>query len=207
MSSPLARSVAVTLAAWSMFSGFCAALEVGLPADVAGRAPGTRIQMRPASAWSAKGNCWLVVWREGDVTEEKSEIWCARVAADGKTMDPEGICVCRTGELADNPVVASDGDGLLVVWEDFRNHGDWDVRGVRVNADGAVADKEHLLVAGGKNNQCRPSVAFSAGSVYGGTSRSSSMGADRLGGSARATQPMSFVFCPMARRLANNLRL
>ncbi len=140
--------------------------------DVAPKAEGTRIQQWPRAAWSETAKCWLVAWREGDVTEEKAEIWCARVAADGKALDPAGIRLAKTGTLADHPCVASDGKDFLVVWEDLRNGADpstgsghgWDVYGARVTSEGKAAEENGFLIAGGAHNQCRPASAFCKGS-------------------------------------------
>lgn len=139
--------------------------EVRTPEDVAPKVAATRQQRWPRAVWCAGVNCWLVVWREGDLSEQETDIWCARVGADGKALDPEGIQLTRAKGVQDRPVIASDGKGFLVAWSDFRNGKDWDVYAARVSGDGKVLDPDGFLVAGGKHNQCYPTVAF-AGENY-----------------------------------------
>jgi hypothetical protein len=139
------------------------AAEPGTAVTVAPDIAGTRIQAYPRAAWSEKARCWLVAWREGDVTEEKAEIWCARVSADGQSLDPKGICLAPAKNLCDRPSVACDGKDFLVVWEDFRNGKDWDVSGARVSGDGKLLDPGGVVVVGGQHNQCRPVATFCKG--------------------------------------------
>ena len=128
--------------------------------DVAPDVKDTRTQMWPRAAWSAEKTSWLVAWREGDTSEFGSDIWCARVTADGKALDVAGIKVCAATDNQERPWVASDGTDFLVVWEDFRNGKEYDVYAARVSADGKVLDPDGFLVAGGAHNQCHPVVAF-----------------------------------------------
>jgi hypothetical protein len=155
--------------------GFAA--EMTAPAEVAPQAQGTRSQTWASAAWSAGAKCWLVAWREGFLNEPVSDIWCARVSADGKALDPAGIRLTKGQGLKDRPRVASDGKGFLVVWEDLSNGKDWDVRGARVSGEGKVLDAEGFLVAGGDpaspassaaagHNQARPDVAFAKGNYF-----------------------------------------
>ena len=123
------------LLAFLLAPGAAAAAQ-GPAVDVAPQAQGTRIQQWPRAAWSEGAKCWLVAWREGDVTEGKSEIWCARVSADGKALDPQGLRLAEARNLADRPSVASDGKDFLVVWEDLRNGKDWDLYASRVTGEG-----------------------------------------------------------------------
>jgi hypothetical protein len=127
---------------------------------VAPKVEDTLMQTWPSAAWSGKANCWLVAWREGDMTGQNTDIWCARVGADGKTLDPEGIRVCTVKESQDRPCVVSDGNGFIVVWEDLRNGKDWDIYAARVTGEGKVLDEDGVLVAGGEHNQCRPAAVF-----------------------------------------------
>jgi hypothetical protein len=139
------------------------AAEVGPAADVAPQVKDSVRQAWPAAAWCEGSRTWLVAWREGCLNEDASDIWCARVSAEGKALDPDGIKVCGAKDTQDHPKVASDGKGFLVVWEDFRNGKDYDVYAARVSADGKVLDPDGVLVAGGENNQARPTTAFAGG--------------------------------------------
>ncbi len=154
---------------------FCAVLgqvasgagaAVGSAIEVAPRVAQTRSQMWPRAAWSEGAKCWLVAWREGNTNELATDIWCARVSADGKALDPEGIKVCAADDNQERPWVASDGKDFLLVWEDFRNGKDYDVYAARVSAEGKVLDPGGFLVAGGDHNQCHPVVTFAGGNYY-----------------------------------------
>ncbi len=133
---------------------------------VSPKVTGSRQQVWASAAWSEKGKCWLVAWREGFLNEEKGEIWCGRVSADGKALDPSGILVAKGKGMRDRPRVASDGDGFLVVWEDMRNGKDWDVYGARVSAGGKCLDPGGFVIAASEHNQCRPDVIFDGKGYY-----------------------------------------
>jgi len=143
-----------------------AGAAVGGAIDVAPGVAGTRSQMWPRSAWCEGSKTWLVAWREGHTNDMATDIWCARVSADGKALDPAGIKVCSAADNQERPWVASDGKGFLVAWEDFRNGKDYDVYAARVSADGKVLDADGFLVAGGADNQCHPAAAFAGGNYY-----------------------------------------
>ena len=144
-------------------SGAALGGEVSDPVDVAPNAEGTQMQMWPRAAWAAGSGSWLVVWREGYINQEATDVWAGRVSADGKALDPTGICITKAPDRQERAVVASDGRGWLVVWEDFRNGKDYDVYAARVSPEGEVLDPDGFLVAGGEHNQCYPAVAFAGG--------------------------------------------
>ena len=139
------------------------AAEMSTPFTVASDVKETRSQTWASIAWAEEAKCWLVVWREGFLNEAVSDIFCARISADGKAMDPEGIRISSGKEVKDRPRVASDGKNFMVIWEDFRNGKDWDVYAARVSGKGVLLDAEPILVAGGDHNQARPDIAFSKG--------------------------------------------
>jgi hypothetical protein len=154
-----------------LFCGISTTLraDVGAQFDIAPQAPEARHQVWAAAAWCESGGCWLVVWREGYLNDRVSDIWCARVAADGKSLDPQGIRLTDSKGLNNRPRVASDGKGFLVVWETYHPSGteqaadsSWNVVARRVSADGQI-DKNLLVIAGGPHNQCRPDVVFAKG--------------------------------------------
>ncbi len=73
----------------------------------------------------------------------------------------------RTGSgLQEDPAVASDGQGFLVVWEDFGSH--WpnaDVLAARVTSTGVVLDPGGIEVSAAADAELMPSVTFD-GSNY-----------------------------------------
>ncbi|GBD36581.1 hypothetical protein HRbin36_01706 [bacterium HR36] len=135
------------------------------PVEVAPKVSGTRAQTWASAAWSETARAWLVAWREGCLNEDGTEIWCARIAADGTSLDPAGIRIATGKGLRSEPKVASDGQDWLVVWADACNGKDWDVYACLVAQDGQIRGKPFVL-AGGEHNQCQPSVAFASGSYH-----------------------------------------
>ncbi|MDW8224113.1 MAG: hypothetical protein RMJ52_16270 [Gemmataceae bacterium] len=143
------------------------AAELTEPVDVAPQASETRHQTWASAAWCESARCWLVAWREGYLNENVTDIWCGRISAEGKALDPKGIRLTNGGALNGRPRVASDGKSFLVVWDTLRNSSgsgkvsetDWDVLAIRVDADGKP-DRDTLKLADGKHNQCRPDITF-----------------------------------------------
>ena len=75
------------------------------------------------------------------VDRPAADIYCARVAAgSGRMLDPAGIRICAAADLQEWPAVAFDGSNFLVVWQDLRNGGDYDVYGARVSEAGELLD-------------------------------------------------------------------
>jgi hypothetical protein len=116
-------------------------------------------------AWPAGANAWLVAWREGCLNESATEIWCARVDANGRSLAPAGIRIAAGNGLRSHVKVASDGNDWLVVWAELGNGNDWDIYGCLVSANGQPCDKP-FLIAGGQDNQCQPAVAYAGDSYY-----------------------------------------
>lgn len=121
--------------------------------------PGKGIQATPAVAFG-KG-IYLVVWREGWHGKRGSaRIYAARVSADSKLLDPEGIEVASAGAgVQERPRVAFGGGTFLVVWQDLRNAKDYDVLGARIAPDGKLQDRQPIAIAAGPHNQVLPDVA------------------------------------------------
>lgn len=142
------------------------AVEVGTAIEVASQVKGSRNQTWASVGWSEGAKCWLVVWREGYLNEEESDIWCARVTADGKALDNVGLRLTSGNSFCDRPRVASDGKKFLVVWEEMTKNKDWDVYGAIVSADSNLQGGKSFLIAGGEHNQCRPDVAFAGGDYH-----------------------------------------
>jgi hypothetical protein len=177
----LSNVVAIMVLGW--MPSVAGAADIGAQADVAPQVKSTRYQKWPRAAWSEQAGCWLVVWREGDLNEQETDIWCARVKEDGTALDPAGIRITNAKDVQDRPVVVSNGKDFLVVWQDLRPSADstssrtpsgsgqatgkdWDVYMARVTGEGKVLDPDGVLVSGGSNNQCLPTVAHAGGNYY-----------------------------------------
>lgn len=65
-----------------------------------------------------------------------------------------------TGTNSQDPAIASDGTGYLVVWEDERNTADSDIWATRLDASGAIRDPLGIEIAQAKGKQTHPAVAW-----------------------------------------------
>jgi hypothetical protein len=119
-------------------------------------------QSAPASA--SNGRDFLVVWTEADAD---NRILAARVrGSDGMVLDPEGILLATYQSFQSVPMVASDGEGYLVVWEDLNGATGSDLFAARITGvDGmeAAVSVGPLIAAPG--DQLAPAVA-SGGDGY-----------------------------------------
>ncbi|MBA4388953.1 MAG: hypothetical protein C0404_13305 [Verrucomicrobia bacterium] len=118
---------------------------------------GKAIRERPRVAFGNK--TFLVVWQE--FNGEDYDIRAVRVSSEGKPLDAEAIAVVSGVHNQSRPAVASDGDGFLVVWQDFRGGKNYEIFGARVSADGKLPDGAMPVAMGSAGHT--PSVAFSGG--------------------------------------------
>lgn len=143
-----------------LFAGiaFCAdGLTAGKPCDLT---PGIeKANQRWPSVAAGKDN-YLVVWQDGEaVMGGESDVYAARVSADGAVLDGKGIAVCKVKGFQIYPTVAFDGSNFLVAWSDFRNGQDWDVYAARISPDGKVLDPDGFAIAAGPGNQAYVTAA------------------------------------------------
>ena len=100
------------------------------------------LQERPRIAFG--DGLFLVVWH--DIRNEKDwDIYAARVTAEGKVLDPDGILVSGGAHNQAVPDVTWDGNNFQVVWQDFRGGNRYEVYGARVSADGKVLEPDGRL--------------------------------------------------------------
>jgi hypothetical protein len=123
----------------------CRVDEAGKAADAKPFAisTATECQERPRAAWG-KG-IWLVVW--ADLRNDKDyDVYAARVSADGKVLDPEGILVAGGAHNQCQPDVTWNGENFLVIWRNWvAEGGAGDInkymsQGARVSPDGKLLD-------------------------------------------------------------------
>ncbi len=118
------------------------------------------VNLRQKPCAAANGEVILVVWQ--DLRNGKDwDVYAARVAPDGRVLDPDGFPVCGGPHNQALPQVAWDGKTFLVVWQDFRSNDHYDVYAGRVGADGKVLDPQGFLVSAGQKgvNKIAPAVA------------------------------------------------
>jgi hypothetical protein len=101
------------------------------------------LQRNPACAFGS--NVYLVVWSDGmqQPVAQGADIYCARIEkTTGRCLDTNGILVASANDIQGYPQVAFDGTNFLVVWQDYRNGGNWDIYGARVTTEGVVLDPD-----------------------------------------------------------------
>ena len=124
-------------------------------ADPISTAPG--VQWAPSLAWN--GSEYLVAWESYPAPGVGSDIYAARVTADGDVLDPAGIAISTQTGYEQYSSVASRGDEFLVVWDDERAGPDENVYGSRVAADGTVLDPEGIAISTAGGSEWAPTVA------------------------------------------------
>jgi hypothetical protein len=78
---------------------------------------------------------------------------------DGRVLDWAGIPITVAPEDQRDPSVASNGREYLVVWEDERGRGGFDIFGARVTREGRVLDPHGIAVSIGPRDQRNPAIA------------------------------------------------
>jgi hypothetical protein len=103
------------------------------------------------------GRQHLAVWTEGS-----DEVRAARIGADGRSLDPNGIEI--TTGTAYAPSVGFDGTDYLVAWLDGRGSSDGaNVFVARVSTSGQVLDPDGIQVTSSGGIEARPDVAAVGG--------------------------------------------
>ncbi|RME54643.1 MAG: PKD domain-containing protein [Deltaproteobacteria bacterium] len=84
----------------------------------------------------------LVVW-EDSRPGTNSDIYGARIDADGTLLDPDGIVIYSDNAQQAMPDVAWTGSEFLVVW---RDQGYYSIYGLRVGVDGSLLDPNRIAI-------------------------------------------------------------
>jgi hypothetical protein len=144
-------------------------------------------QSSPAIAFD--GTNYLVVWRDSrTIGYTGYDIYGARVAPDGRVLDPVGIPIATAAGHETSPRVAFGGGTFLVVWStagapEIEN----DVVGTRVTPSGSVLDPSGISIASTSRNELGADVApASATTEPSSTSRASPSPRPRI---SKATSP------------------
>jgi hypothetical protein len=145
-------------------------------------------QMAPATAWN--GSVFLVVWEEYRGIDA-SDIYGARVDANGVVLDPAGLVISAATSSQRSPAVASNGSDFLVVWKDVRGGSYYDIYGARVTGAGALLDPGGLAISTASFDQQDPAVAWNGTNylVAWADQRTDYPDGDIYGGRVSATAP------------------
>jgi hypothetical protein len=120
-------------------------------------------QFSPSLAWN--GKTFLVVWGEARL-DHSSEIYGARVDADGAVLDGTGIPIASTSSLQFDPKVVWSGTRFLVVWTVFHNGTGYDISGARVTSAGSVLDPGGIAISTASNSQNYADVAWDGSNYF-----------------------------------------
>lgn len=123
----------------------------GIPAVVA---PG--YQVFPQLAFN--GHHYLIVWEDWR-GGSYADIYAARVTPGGVVLDPGGFPVCTAPNDQWHPAVVWSGSNWLIVWEDFRDGEQFDIRGVRLDTAGTVLAPGEFALAAADVPETGPVVA------------------------------------------------
>ncbi len=108
-------------------------------------------------AWG--GNQFLAVWTDAR-SERGSDIFAARVSANGTVLDPNGLAVTDGASVSNAPAVAWDGTDFLVVWDTSDDYTPGDIRAARVAPDGTVLDPGGFGVVSDPHDQRSPDLTW-----------------------------------------------
>jgi hypothetical protein len=134
-------------------SGIGAVLDTsGIPISTA-----THYQYTPAVAHD--GTNFLVVWQDNR-SGTNYDIYGARVSSTGAVLDISGIPISTAANAQEYPAVAHNGTNFLVVWQDNRSGGSYDIYGARVSSTGTVLNTSGILISTAVNAQEYPAVAY-----------------------------------------------
>jgi hypothetical protein len=117
---------------------------------------GATFAEHPAVAFD--GVNYLVVWE--DYRYGILDIYGARVSRMGTLLDPTGIILTATTDMANSPAVAFDGANYFVVWAQGPLMSPWDIWGSRVSPAGAVLDPSGIAVSTATGEQDKPALTF-----------------------------------------------
>ena len=113
-------------------------------------------------AVTSDGSNWLVVWRDIRNSSSYYDIYCARVSEAGIVLDPSGITICTMDNEQDNPAVSFDSMyyNYMVVWEDRRSGGSYEIYGARIDQSGVVLDPQGFRISSPGHYATMPSIAY-----------------------------------------------
>jgi hypothetical protein len=107
------------------------------------------------------GTNYVLAWtdtRRAVITPEASDIYAARVSADGTVMDRAGILLAYDVGPYSRSALGFDGGNFCLVWDYFNGWGG-DIMGTRLSPDGIVLDSTGFLVSSAAYPQYDPNIA------------------------------------------------
>lgn len=135
-------------------------------------ATGPALQGQPALAFG--GGKYLVAWEQtGSVSDgglssdggprEDKDLYAARLETSGgalTVLDVGGVALSAAAGPQEQPAIAFDGEGFLVLWQDLRSAAAYDLYGARMTLAGTLEPAAEFLLTDGGTGEWVPSVAF-----------------------------------------------
>ena len=117
---------------------------------------------RPRAAFASAAGVYLAVWQDGwPGLGATADVFGVRLKPGTlEPLDKEPLKIGAGPEAQSEPAVAAADDLFLVVWQDFRNGRDLDVRGALVDAKTGQVRGGEIEIAGRPKNQARPAAAW-----------------------------------------------
>jgi hypothetical protein len=112
-----------------------------------------------APAVSFDGVNYLVVWGETPGAASQEDIRGARLTPAGALLDPGGFPISTAPLQQRSPAITFNGSEYLVVWEDARAAGPWDIYGARVTPGAVVLDPSGIILSNAPADQLRPRLS------------------------------------------------
>jgi hypothetical protein len=103
------------------------------------------------------GDRYAVAWQDKR-TNVDYDIYMSRVDTDGLVLDPAGILVSGAAGDQEEPAIAYNNRGYVLLWQDGRGPEGFDIYGARADTSGTVADPDGFEVSGAAYNQVAPDL-------------------------------------------------
>jgi hypothetical protein len=121
---------------------------------------GAATQRTPAATFD--GANYLIAWHDYRGSAPP-DIYGARLDPSGCLLDTAGLAISSASGAQRYAAVASDGNGCLVVWQDYRNGDSADIYAARVDRFGNVLDPNGITITTAAGMQMYPKVSFGGG--------------------------------------------
>jgi MYXO-CTERM domain-containing protein len=109
---------------------------------------------------AANGGSFLCVWEDNRTGTNATDVYGARIAANGTVSDATGIVISNAADHQYRPNVASNGSNWMVTWYDRRDYNitGFDIFAARVAANGTVGDPNGIAVHAYAFNDTYPRI-------------------------------------------------
>ncbi|MGB8658335.1 MAG: dockerin type I repeat-containing protein [Candidatus Zixiibacteriota bacterium] len=111
---------------------------------------------------ASDGQNFMVSFNTHRCDSAYTDIYVARVNANGSVTDPNGFAVCTDSGDQTNSRVAHGITGYMVTWQDDRNLDSlgYDVYGTKVTSDGTVSNPNGRRISHARSSETSPALAW-----------------------------------------------